>query len=126
MTRRGTVLALLLRNFITGSAVLAPAGLLMSLGAMALCISSPLMAWLTSGIERRSRIVPSAGVSRTGVWSLLAVLAGMLVLDMVSHGQLLHTSAAAAVFIDLAVAMAFVSERLRHGAAAGPALCRGH
>ncbi|QRF62389.1 MFS transporter [Variovorax paradoxus] len=69
-----TVYALMLGNFITGSVVLAPAGmlvelahhfeiglgaagLLMSAGAVVLCISSPLMTWLTSGIDRRTLLV---------------------------------------------------------------------
>jgi DHA1 family inner membrane transport protein len=70
MSKRGIILALLLGNFITASAVFGPAGmleeiarhfgigiqvagLLVSLGAVVLCISSPLMTWLTSGIDRR-------------------------------------------------------------------------
>jgi MFS transporter, DHA1 family, inner membrane transport protein len=63
--------ALMLGNFVTGCSVLAPAGmlgelsagldvtirntgLLITFGAVVLCIGSPLTAWLTSRIERRS------------------------------------------------------------------------
>lgn len=74
MKHRGMVFALLLGNFMTASAVLAPAGMLteiahefgigldsaghlMSLGAVVLCIASPLMTWLTSKIDRRTLLV---------------------------------------------------------------------
>ena len=77
MNRRGTVYALLLGNFITGSAVLAPAGmrqelaqhfgiglgaagLLMSLGAVVLCISSPRPSapspWCSTSATSRPRL----------------------------------------------------------------------
>jgi MFS transporter, DHA1 family, inner membrane transport protein len=63
--------ALMLGNFVTGTSVLAPAGmlselasglgvsirdagLLITFGAVVLCIGSPLTAWLTSRIERRT------------------------------------------------------------------------
>src|SRR5437764_9535719 len=63
--------ALMLGNFVTGCSVLAPAGmlaelaaaldvtirdagLLITFGAIVLCIGSPLTAWLTSRIERRA------------------------------------------------------------------------
>jgi predicted MFS family arabinose efflux permease len=63
--------ALMLGNFVTGTAVLAPAGmlgelasglgvgireagLLITFGAVVLCIGSPLTAWLTSRVERRT------------------------------------------------------------------------
>lgn len=62
--------ALLLANFVTGLAVLAPAGmlnelaadfgisvqkagLLVTFGAVVLCIGSPIIAWATTGIDRR-------------------------------------------------------------------------
>jgi DHA1 family inner membrane transport protein len=67
--RRFAPTALMLGNFVTGTAILAPAGmlselsaglgvtirdggLLITFGAVVLCIGSPLMAWLTSRIER--------------------------------------------------------------------------
>lgn len=68
--RRFAPTALMLGNFVTGSSVLAPAGmlpelaqgldvtirtagLLITFGAVVLCVGSPLAAWLTSRIERR-------------------------------------------------------------------------
>jgi DHA1 family inner membrane transport protein len=68
--RRFAPTALMLGNFVTGTSVLAPAGmlselsggldvsirdagLLITFGAIVLCIGSPLTAWLTSRIERR-------------------------------------------------------------------------
>lgn len=70
MCRRFAATALMLGNVVTGLSVLAPAGLLLPLsaglnvsvrdagllitfGAIALCIGSPLTAWLTSRIDRR-------------------------------------------------------------------------
>src|SRR3981189_2913427 len=69
--RRFAPTALMLGNFVTGSSVLAPAGmlselasglgvgiraagLLITFGAVVLCVGSPLTAWLTSRIERRT------------------------------------------------------------------------
>ena len=69
--RRFAPTALMLGNFVTGCSVLAPAGmlgelsaglgvsirdagLLITFGAVVLCIGSPLTAWLTSRIERRT------------------------------------------------------------------------
>jgi DHA1 family inner membrane transport protein len=63
--------ALMLGNFVTGTSVLAPAGmlselasgfgvgireagLLITFGAVVLCVGSPLTAWLTSRVERRT------------------------------------------------------------------------
>src|SRR5882757_6789691 len=68
--RRLAPTALMLGNVVTGCAVLAPAGmlkelsdgldvsirtagLLITFGAIVLCVGSPLTAWLTSRIERR-------------------------------------------------------------------------
>jgi MFS transporter, DHA1 family, inner membrane transport protein len=70
MSRRFAPTALMLGNFVTGTSVLAPAGmlselasgvgvsirdagLLITFGAVVLCVGSPLTAWLTSRIERR-------------------------------------------------------------------------
>src|ERR1043165_9698027 len=68
--RRFAPTALMLGNFVTGCSVIGPAGmlpelaeglgvtirgggLLITFGAIVLCIFSPLTAWLTSRIERR-------------------------------------------------------------------------
>src|SRR3954464_7496759 len=68
--RRFAPTALMLGNIVTGCSVLAPAGmlselstgldvsirdagLLITFGAIVLCLGSPLTAWLTSRIERR-------------------------------------------------------------------------
>src|SRR5260370_34398988 len=68
--RRLAPTALMLGNFVTGTSVLAPAGmlgelasglgvgirdagLLITFGAVVLCVGSPLTAWLTSRIDRR-------------------------------------------------------------------------
>lgn len=73
--------ALMLGNFVTGLAVMSPAGmlgdlaeglgvsipqagLLITFGAVLLCIGSPLMIWLTSRIDRRALLATSmAGVA---------------------------------------------------------------
>ena len=79
--RRFAPTALMLGNIVTGCAVLAPAGmlselsdsldvsirtagLLITFGAVVLCIGSPVSAWFTSRIERRTLLT-----------SVLAVLA---------------------------------------------------
>jgi predicted MFS family arabinose efflux permease len=71
--------ALMLGNFVTGTSVLAPAGmlselasgldvgireagLLITFGAAVLCIGSPLTAWLTSRVERRSLLCGTLAV----------------------------------------------------------------
>jgi predicted MFS family arabinose efflux permease len=77
--RRFAPTALMLGNIITGCSVLAPAGmlselssglgvtirdagLLITFGAIVLCIGSPLTAWLTSRIERRTLLTATLGV----------------------------------------------------------------
>src|SRR5436305_4571912 len=77
--RRFAPTALMLGNFVTGCSVLAPAGmlhelsvglevsirdagLLITFGAVVLCIGSPLTAWLTSRIERRTLLVATLAV----------------------------------------------------------------
>ncbi len=77
--RRFAPTALMLGNFVTGCSVLAPAGMLGELsaeldvsirdagflitwGAVMLCICSPLTAWLTSRIERRTLLVSTLAV----------------------------------------------------------------
>src|SRR5260370_22048873 len=77
--RRFAPTALMLGNFITGSSILAPAGmlselseglqvsirdagLLITFGAIVLCIGSPLAAWLTSRIERHALLTSTLAV----------------------------------------------------------------
>ena len=77
--RRFAPTALMLGNVVTGCAVLAPAGmlgelsdglgvtirdagLLITFGAIVLCIGSPLTAWLTSRIERRTLLTATLAV----------------------------------------------------------------
>jgi predicted MFS family arabinose efflux permease len=77
--RRFAPTALMLGNFVNGTAVLAPAGmldklsegldvtirdagLLITFGAIVLCIGSPLTAWLTSRIERRVLLTATLAV----------------------------------------------------------------
>ncbi|MGB9115438.1 MFS transporter [Bradyrhizobium sp.] len=77
--RRYAPTALMFGNLVTGCSVLAPAGMLVELssdlgvtvraagllitfGAVVLCIGSPLMAWLTSRIERRSLLTATLAV----------------------------------------------------------------
>src|ERR1700742_1809799 len=71
--------ALMLGNIVTGCAILAPAGmrselseglhvgirtagLLITFGAVVLCIGSPVTAWLTSRIERRRLLAVTLAV----------------------------------------------------------------
>ena len=77
--RRFAPTALMLGNLVTGCSVLAPAGmlselssglgitirdagLLITFGAIVLCIGSPLTAWLTSRIERRTLLTATLAV----------------------------------------------------------------
>ena len=77
--RRFAPTALMLGNIVTGCSVLAPAGmlselsagldvsirtagLLITFGAIMLCIGSPVTAWLTSRIERRTLLTVTLAV----------------------------------------------------------------
>lgn len=77
--RRFAPTALMFGNLVTGCSILAPAGMLIELssdlgvtihaagllitfGAMMLCIGSPLTAWLTSRIERRTLLTATLAV----------------------------------------------------------------
>src|ERR1700738_51819 len=77
--RRFAPTALMLGNIVTGCSVLAPAGmlselasglgvtirdagLLITFGAIVLCVGSPLSAWLTSRIERHTLLTATLGV----------------------------------------------------------------
>ncbi len=79
MTSRFAPTALMLGNIVTGCSVLAPAGMLVELsggldvsirtagllitfGAIMLCVGSPVTAWLTSRIERRSLLTATLAV----------------------------------------------------------------
>ncbi|UQR60357.1 MFS transporter [Bradyrhizobium sp. C-145] len=81
--RRFAPTALMLGNIVTGCSVLAPAGmlpelatgldvsihaagLLITFGAITLCIGSPLTAWLTSRIERRTLLTTTLAVLAVG------------------------------------------------------------
>jgi predicted MFS family arabinose efflux permease len=74
---------LMLGNFATGLSVLAPAGmltvladglnvgiretgLLVTFGAIILCFGSPLVAWLTTRIDRRALLVGTLAVMAVG------------------------------------------------------------
>jgi MFS transporter, DHA1 family, inner membrane transport protein len=88
--RRFAPTGLMLGNVVTGSAVLAPAGmlkelsegldvsirtagLLITFGAIVLCVGSPVTAWLTSRIERRSLLaVTLAVLAATNIASAFA------------------------------------------------------
>ena len=80
---RFTPTALMLGNIVTGCSVLAPAGmlpelsvglgisihaagLLITFGAITLCIGSPLTAWLTSRVERRTLLATTLAVLAAG------------------------------------------------------------
>jgi predicted MFS family arabinose efflux permease len=77
--RRFAPTALMLGNFVTGCSVIGPAGmlselsagldvsirdagLLITFGAVMLCVGSPLTAWLTSRIERRTLLISTLAV----------------------------------------------------------------
>jgi hypothetical protein len=81
--RRFAPTALMFGNLVTGSTILAPAGMLIELasdlditvhtagllvtfGAIVLCIGSPLTAWLTSRIERRTLLTVTLAVLALG------------------------------------------------------------
>ena len=109
--------ALLLGNFVTGLAVLSPAGMLTDLaaglnvslqqagllatfGAAVLCFGSPLMAWATSRVERRTLLSATVAVMALGhaasalapdYWSLLLVRLIMLVVAAIYTPQAAST-----------------------------------
>jgi predicted MFS family arabinose efflux permease len=102
LARRFAPTALMLGNIVTGCAVLAPAGmlgelssgldvsirtagLLITFGAIVLCVGSPVTAWLTSRIERRSLLtVTLAVLALTNVASAFAPdYASLLVIRLI-------------------------------------------
>lgn len=104
MSYRFVPTALLLGNFVIGTSVVAPAGILNELsqdlsvsireasyliafGSAVLCVGSPLMSWLTSSLDRRLALAASmlvialahlASAFVTTFWSLLAIRMVML------------------------------------------------
>lgn len=118
MSRSFAPTALMLGNFVTGTSVLAPAGmlpdlaaglgvtirdagLLITFGAIVLCIGSPLTAWLTSRIDRRLLLTTTLAVLALG--NLASAFAPnyavllVLRLAMLSIGALYTPQAAGAV-----------------------------
>ena len=111
--------ALMLGNLVTGSSVLAPAGmlpelasgldvsihaagLLVTFGAITLCIGSPLTAWLTSRIDRRTLLTTTLAVLAFGnlasalapdYTSLLAIRLVMLAVGALYTPQAAGTAA---------------------------------
>lgn len=116
---RFTPTALMLGNFVTGCSVLAPAGmlpelsaglgisihaagLLITFGAVMLCIGSPLTAWLTSRIDRRTLLTTTLAVLAAGnlasafalgYTSLLAIRLAMLAVGALYTPQAAGTAA---------------------------------
>jgi predicted MFS family arabinose efflux permease len=117
--RRFAPTALMLGNIVTGCSVLAPAGmlselsgdlgvsirdagLLITFGAIVLCIGSPLTAWLTSRIERRTLLTATlavlaltnlASAFAPGYASLLAIRLVMLAVGALYTPQAAGTAA---------------------------------
>lgn len=130
MTARAAAYALLSGNFLIGISVIAPAGmiaplsadlgvsitsaaLLLTFGAVMLCIGSPLVAWGTSATDRRLLLTVSlAGLAASHVASALAPGFGVLMTVRIIGMALaaIYTPQAAS-----AIAM-LVSERERPGA----------
>jgi predicted MFS family arabinose efflux permease len=109
----------MLGNVVTGCSVLAPAGmlaelsdglgvsirmasLLITFGAVTLCIGSPVTAWLTSRIERRTLLVATLAVLAAGnlasaiapgYWALMAIRVVMLAVGALYTPQAAGTAA---------------------------------
>lgn len=118
-TRRFAPTALMLGNVVTGCAVLAPAGmlkelsegldvsirtagLLITFGAIVLCVGSPITAWLTSRIERRALLATTLAVMAVtnigsafapDYGSLLALRLAMLAIGVIYTPQAAGTAA---------------------------------
>lgn len=105
MSRRFAPTALMLGNFVTGCSVLAPAGmlpelsdglgvsirdagLLITFGAIVLCIGSPLTAWLTSRLDRKTLLTATLAVfALTNIASAFAPdYVSLLVLRLIMLG----------------------------------------
>jgi len=118
-TRRFAPTALMLGNVVTGCAVLAPAGmlkelsegldvsirtagLLITFGAIVLCVGSPITAWLTSRIERRALLATTLAIMAVtniasafapDYASLLALRLAMLAIGVIYTPQAAGTAA---------------------------------
>jgi MFS transporter, DHA1 family, inner membrane transport protein len=118
-TRRLAPTALMLGNVVTGCAVLAPAGmlkelsegldvsirtagLLITFGAIVLCVGSPITAWLTSRIERRALLATTLAIMAVtniasafapDYASLLALRLAMLAIGVIYTPQAAGTAA---------------------------------
>lgn len=118
-TSRLAPTALMLGNVVTGCAVLAPAGmlkelsegldvsirtagLLITFGAIVLCVGSPITAWLTSRIERRALLATTLAVMAVtniasafapDYASLLALRLAMLAIGVIYTPQAAGTAA---------------------------------
>lgn len=118
-SRRLAPTALMLGNVVTGCAVLAPAGmlkelsegldvsirtagLLITFGAIVLCVGSPITAWLTSRIERRALLATTLAVMAVtniasafapDYTSLLALRLAMLAIGVIYTPQAAGTAA---------------------------------
>jgi predicted MFS family arabinose efflux permease len=118
-TARFAPTALMLGNVVTGCAVLAPAGmlkelsegldvsirsagLLITFGAIVLCVGSPITAWLTSRIERRALLATTLAVMAVtniasafapDYASLLALRLAMLAIGVIYTPQAAGTAA---------------------------------
>jgi MFS transporter, DHA1 family, inner membrane transport protein len=117
--RRFAPTALMLGNVVTGCAVLAPAGmlkelsegldvsirtagLLITFGAIVLCVGSPITAWLTSRIERRALLATTLAIMAVtniasafapDYASLLALRLAMLAIGVIYTPQAAGTAA---------------------------------
>jgi len=112
-------IALMLGNFVTGVSILTPAGmlpvlaeglnvsirdagLLVTFGALVLCIGSPLLAWLTTRVDRRVLLVGTLGVLvigqaasafATSYAAVLAIRLAMLAVAAIYTPQAASTAA---------------------------------
>src|SRR5271170_6930039 len=103
--RRFAPTALMFGSLVTGSSILAPAGMLIELssdlgvtvhtagllvtfGAIMLCIGSPLTAWLTSRIERRTLLTATLALLAlcNGASAFAPNFASLLVLRLIMLG----------------------------------------
>lgn len=132
MTHRATLIALLLGNFVVGISVLGPAGmigelaqglnvsiqtagLLVTFGAVVLCIASPLLVWQTSRMDRRVMLGGTLAILAIGHFiSAFAPTYGVLL------AVRLAMLAAAAIFTPQAASTValLIPERERSGAIA--------
>lgn len=134
MSYRFVPIALLIGNFVIGTSVVAPAGILNELssdlhvsireasyliafGSAVLCIGSPVMSWLTSNLDRRLALAGAmlvialahiASAFVTTFWSLLAIRMVMLLAAAFFTPQAASLAGVVAVPEKRASAVAFV------------------